>query len=86
MSKRHAKVVIFKSASNGLLDVPQWYWHIVAGNGAIVATGGEGFSTMAKAKRSLIKARLLLDAPGTKLIGRVADPGTGVEVDTEMLW
>ena len=39
-------VEVFQGKNQG------WYWHAIAGNGEIVADGGEPFATLASAKRS----------------------------------
>lgn len=40
----------------------QWYWHQKASNGAVIATGGEGFTTRQHAERAAVAAN-----PGIKL-------------------
>jgi uncharacterized protein YegP (UPF0339 family) len=37
-------------------DDEQWYWHVTSGNGKIVATGGEGYSSKAAAYRGYASA------------------------------
>lgn len=41
------KFEVFKSEADG-----QHYWRLVASNGAVIATGGEGFSSKAAAYRA----------------------------------
>ncbi len=43
------KARIFKGDNN------EWYWHIVAKNGQIIADGGEGYKTRWGCKRAVKK-------------------------------
>lgn len=45
------KVHFKKSPKNG-----EWYWHLKATNGKIIASGGEGFKTKWGVRRSARKA------------------------------
>lgn len=41
-------------------DDGQWYWHLIAANGASVMIGGEGFTERNDAWESMERAQLLL--------------------------
>lgn len=54
MATKHPRIEVWPAAKRD-----QWYWHLVARNGRIVLTGGEGFTSKAhalRAVRSIIKA------------------------------
>lgn len=40
----------------------QWYWRLVAGNGQVVATGGEGFTRPEDALRAATNVAALADS------------------------
>jgi uncharacterized protein YegP (UPF0339 family) len=54
---------VFKSEEDS-----QYYWRLKSGNGAIVATGGEGYETEAGVIRALgTVKRLVLEAVGQRI-------------------
>lgn len=46
LGSRRGKVEVFQSKADGL-----WYWHLLAGNGHVVAGALEGYSRKAHCKR-----------------------------------
>lgn len=52
-----SNIILFRSRNN------QYYWKMVASNGQVVATGGEGYTTKWGAKRGIRRfQRLAADA------------------------
>jgi len=45
------KIKVFKGADG------QWYWHIKARNGRVIATGGEGYTRVQDAHRAVRTVR-----------------------------
>lgn len=47
----------------------QWYWHLVAKNGHIIATGGEGYASRRNVVRAVNRFRSLMRCEALPVVG-----------------
>lgn len=62
----------------------QHYWHVKAGNGDVVATGGQGYSTRAGAYRGFAAAtRVIVDLAGSRLQAHAEEEASNLEQEAQ---
>lgn len=55
-NRRQPKCVIYMENGIPASKARRWRWRLIAGNGRIIADGGEGYSSKGKARDGFIRA------------------------------